>query len=301
MPVARFYLSGASGFVGREVDRILSADGNEIIRVNRERMTAIPGPADAFIHLAGRAHGGGNSVEDGLSSFRRDNVELTGRLARSAANAGVRRFVFVSSIAVHEGAFGDAGTIDESTPVAPVTPYGVSKAEAEALLWDIAARTETEVVVVRPALVAGAGAPGNLARLVRASVCGYPLPVPREENRRSFVDVEALAVLLGKCATDAAAAGRTFLAAAPEWPSTRAVMGWMAEGAGRAFLPIAIPDATLRNGARLLGRVRFYEKVFGDLVVDASVAQVTLDWQHHRSLKDVFHDMGRSRRFYRER
>ncbi len=132
--------------------------------------------ADVVIHLAARAHILNDTATDPLAAFRETNTAGTLNLARQVADAGVRRFIFISSIGVNGNqTFGKPFT-SADTPN-PAEPYAISKHEAEIGLRQIAAETGMEVVIIRPPLVYGANAPGNFGRLIQTIARGIPLPL----------------------------------------------------------------------------------------------------------------------------
>src|SRR5437868_1293358 len=203
-----FFLTGATGFLGRSVVPRLRRDGHVLRTLVRdagrtpagtdgvtgalertaEWAVALQG-CDTVVHLAARVHVMREGSADPLRSFREVNRDATLRLAEEAGRAGVRRFVFVSSIKVNGGS-----TVDRpfraDDPAAPADPYGVSKWEAEQGLRELAARTGLEVVIIRPPLVHGPGAGGNLRRLLALIDRGIPLPLGAISNRRTMVGVE---------------------------------------------------------------------------------------------------------------
>ena len=250
-------------------------------------------PPQAIVHLAGRAHVGGKGTQADIDAFQLANVVLTERLAMQAVHDGVRRLVFVSSVGVHEAALRDAEAVTEASSLGPVEPYAAAKLEAERRLLEIAAGSALELVIVRPALVVGRNAPGNLARLRSLVRFGLPVPVPSVENRRSFVSRKNLVQLLLTCTDHPLAAGETFLAAESEMPSTRQVMEWIASGLGRRLKTVRLPRRLLRGAAVFAGKRDLYDKVFGDLLVDASKARTVLGWSPTETLEEAFRALGR--------
>lgn len=303
----RVAVTGANGFIGHTVLRagesaglsmraLVRSDTSvsasvEVCRVgeigpNTEWSDALDN-VDTVVHLAGLAHAAADT--DG---YARVNTEGTLRLGRCAVEAGVKRLVFVSSIAVYPAGAGTNEPVDANTRAAPSTPYGSSKWRAEQGLWEIADATGMEVVVVRPALVVGAGAPGNLRRLAALIARGMPLPVPFAANARSYVSLESLADLLLIAARHPAAAGNTFLAADAATPSTQQVFHWIAAGMGRPARTIPIPDSVLSLGSRLVGQGEVYRKLYGNLRVDAGRTRAHLDWSPAVSLEAAFRSLG---------
>ncbi len=308
----RVCVTGASGFVASAFLRRLksrkyesialsSSDPNGCVPASRWFVRDISscveplhdiGPIDVLVHLAGRAHVMRERDADPAAEYRRINVEMTERLVLDAAAKGVKRFLFVSTIGVH----GDAqGTIQESTPINPVDLYAQSKYEAELRLREITETVGMELVIIRPALVAGAAAPGNLRRLAEAISRGFPFPVPARGNARSFVGLNNLAELIFLCLDHPAAAGEVFVAAEAEWPSTRQVIEWIAEGMNRRARIIVIPFTLMKGVSSVLGKSAMYEKVFGDLRVDAAKARDILGWCPVESLADAVRLVGKER------
>lgn len=309
----RVLVTGAGGFVGAALSRELTAQGNDVVAHVRVEPVAADyqpgswmqcdlvhapdpmrgcGPVDTVVHLAGRAHVLREESRDPLTEFRRSNVTATERLARASVAGGARRFVFVSSIGVHGAVLG-RGFATETSPMLAMEPYAQSKLEAEEKLQRLAEETGLELVIVRPALVVGPNAPGNLARLRSLVARGLPIPVPMRANQRAFVTLRNLVDLLGRCLEHPAAAGQAFLAAEAEHPSTRQVLGWIGAGMGRSVTTLRTP--MLRTGARVLGKRPLYDKVFGDLRVDASKARHILGWPPGQSLESAFRALGRGR------
>jgi nucleoside-diphosphate-sugar epimerase len=205
-------VTGASGFVGGAVVRRLVADGcttwagvrtpADLPSDVRQILVGSLGPdtdwrpavvgADAVVHAAARVHVMRETSGDPLAEFRRANVAGTMALARQAAESGVRRFVFISSIKVN-GEGTDAGhPYTSDTPPAPVDPYGISKHEAEQQLLALSTETGMAVSIIRPVLVYGPGVKGNFRSLMRAIERGLPLPLGAIDNRRSLVALDNL-------------------------------------------------------------------------------------------------------------
>jgi nucleoside-diphosphate-sugar epimerase len=300
-------VTGAGGFVGRAAVDRFAADGLRVTALARRAPDKLPDGAEhrdftletaeaAFdgssapevvVHCAARAHAIGERPDPQL--YHALNCAATERLARRAAAVGVRRFVFLSTIGVHGPPCDPARGLCESDRRAPETAYACAKAEAEDRLAAISGETGMAVTVIRPALVSGPGAPGNLARLVKLVRLGLPIPVPACGNARAFVDVCDLADLLLLAACDPRAAGETFLAADPSSPATRDVLKLLGTGLGRRVRTIPLPGRLLRAGAAAVGRAGDYDKVFGTLRVDSGHARTVLDWQPrvgvHESLR----------------
>jgi nucleoside-diphosphate-sugar epimerase len=240
---------------------------------------------DAVVHLAARAHVMREATIDPLAAFRTVNVEGTRNLARQAAAAGVRRFVFLSSVKVNgENTAGRAFT--ESDPPHPEDPYGASKREAEDALRAIAAKTGLEVVILRPPLVYGPAVKANFLRMLRWVDRGVPLPLASVNNRRSLVYVGNLADVIVQCLEHTAAAGETFLVDDGEPVSTSRLLREIGQALDRPARLFPFPPELLRAGAACVGRGSDAARVLDDLVVDSQRIRTVLGWQPPFSRKD---------------
>lgn len=292
-------VTGATGFVGGHLCRLLTERGMAFRAAGR---TAAPGlvatgpisgatdwkPAlddvDTVIHLAGRAHVLTEKAEDPEAAFREVNVAGTGALARQAAAAGVRRFVFVSSIKVNGETTAPGHPFTPADPPAPEDAYGRSKAEAEAALFTIAAGSGMEVTVVRPPLVYGPGVGANFRLLMRWAQSGLPSPFGACDNRRSLVYVGNLCDLLLRAATHPAAAGEVLLVSDGEDISTRDLFSHLARLQGRRPLQVPLPPRWLKAAARLSGRQAMACRLLDNLQVDIGLTTTRLDWAAPSSL-----------------
>lgn len=233
---------------------------------------------DAIVHTAARAHVLREETNEPLALFRRVNRDGTLRLAEQAAQAGVRRFVFISSIGVNGGETKGRPFRPEDPP-APHSPYAVAKLEAELGLREIAVRSGLEITIVRPPLVLGWGAKGNLGALARAIEKGLPLPLGGiTRNRRDLVSLEVLVDLLIACIDHPAAAGETFLASDGISRSTRQIAERVGRDVGRAPRLVPIPARWLGALLRAAGKGGTAAQLLGDLQVDISRTRSLLGW-----------------------
>jgi nucleoside-diphosphate-sugar epimerase len=290
-------VTGATGFVGR---RVVAAAGGRAVPLSlragdpvAERLeTALAGAeAPVLIHLGGRAHRSDAADPAALETYRRDNRDLTLALAEAALARGVRRFVFVSTVGVHGPPAPGQVLHPDDTP-APATAYGRAKWEAEQGLQALAAQG-LELAVVRPPLVCGAGAPGNLAALARLVARGLPLPLGAVRNRRSLVEAGDLAELLILAADHRAAPGGVFLPADPQPLSTPEIVRALAAGLGKPARLLPVPPALLRLAGRLTGRARQIGQLVDSLEVDPSTAVERLGWRPARGARAGLEATGR--------
>ncbi|UQS13063.1 SDR family oxidoreductase [Pseudomonas sp. HS6] len=233
---------------------------------------------DVVVHCGARVHVMEEAAADPLAEFRRVNVDATLNLARQAASAGVKRFIFISSIKVN-GEFTEPGRVftADDTP-APVDPYGISKLEAEIGLKQLATTTEMEVVIIRPVLVYGAGVKANFLSMIRWLQRGIPLPLGAVHNRRSLVSLDNLIDLIVTCFAHPAAAGQVFLASDGQDVSTTELLRGIAVALKKPVVLLPVPVSFMSAMARLLGRGAVAQRVFGSLQVDIGKNQRLLGW-----------------------
>jgi len=294
----RFLITGASGFVGRPLCEELFNRGYRVRAAMRAHgqlsavgetviVGAIDGGtdwsaalsgADAVIHLAARVHVMKDKAADPLAEFLKVNLYGTPNLAQQAASAGVKRFVYVSSVKVN----GEQTTANrpfwESDEPDPQDPYGMSKWRAEQDLQRIAHETGLEVVIVRPPLVYGPGVKGNFISLLAAIDRGIPLPLAGANNVRSLVYVGNLVDALIACATHPAAAGQTYLVSDGDDVSTATLVDMIARSLGRNSRSFYFPPGLFRAAATLLGRAEQMDRLFGSLRVNDEKLRRELAW-----------------------
>jgi nucleoside-diphosphate-sugar epimerase len=217
---------------------------------------------------------------DPLAEFRRVNVEGTANLARQAAAAGVRRFIFLSSIKVNGESTKEGQAFTAQDTPSPEDPYGVSKYEAELVLRQIAAETGMDVTIIRSPLVYGPGVKANFASMMRWIARGIPLPLSAiTENRRSLVGLDNLVDLLLTCLRHPAAANQTFMASDGDDLSTANLLRRMGSAMGIPARLFYVPPTLLRAGAAILKRPGLYQRLCGSLQVDITKTRQILEWE----------------------
>lgn len=283
------FVTGASGFVGNHLVPLLKARGMVVTapvgsQTSQQRPDLFSigarelSDTDCVIHLAARAHVLRETEDDPLTVFRRVNREGTLSLARAAATAGVRRFIFMSSI----GVLGNQTRLGrpfsaESRP-APHNAYAIAKHEAELGLRQIAEQSGLEVVILRPPLVYGPNAKGNFAAMLRWLERGIPLPLGAVNNRRSLVGIDNLADLIIRCIDHPAAANQTFLVSDGEDLSTAELLRRTARALHRPARLIPVPESLLSLSARLVGREDVAARLLASLEVDIQKTRRLLQW-----------------------
>jgi nucleoside-diphosphate-sugar epimerase len=292
-------VTGANGFVGSALCARLRRDGVHVRGAVRSLSSQPEGAeavatgslssetdwtaalknVDQIVHLAARVHIMNDKSTDPLADFRRVNIEGTAKLVSQAAAAGVRRFVFLSSIKVN-GEFTEAWQPFTADDVpAPEDPYGVSKHEAEQLLRRIAVETGMEMVIIRPPLVYGPGVKANFESMMRWLTRGVPLPLAAvNQNRRSLVALDNLIDLIVTCLNHPAAANQTFLASDGEDLSTADLLSRMGAALGHPARLFYVPTALLKLGTAMVNKPGIYQRLCGSLQLDITKTRQLLDW-----------------------
>lgn len=245
---------------------------------------------DVVVHLAARVHVMKDSVADPLAEFLKVNLQGTANLAQQAAQAGVKRLVYVSSVKVNGERTADLLSFTESDPADPQDPYGVSKWQAEQALQRIAEKTGLEIVIVRAPLVYGSEVKGNFIKLLAAIDSGVPLPLAGANNLRSLVYVGNLVDALIACATQPAAAGQTYLISDGEDISMASLVEKIAAALGRHNRSFYFPPALLRAGATLLGRAEQVDRLFGSLRISDKKIRSDLAWSPPYTLEQGLYE-----------
>ena len=316
-------ITGASGFVGSKLCSELLARDHEIQGIVRSKSLAHLAPSirkhyralgniesdtdwskalsdiDFIIHCAARAHVMNETEADALAAYRAVNVEGTKNLAEQATDAGVKRFIFLSSIKVNgertnsphsnplpegEGILREHFSVNDNP--APKDAYGISKWEAERALYEVSARTGLEVVIIRPPLVYGPGVKGNFLSMLGWLNKGIPLPLGTIHNQRSLVGIDNLVDLIITCIDHPAAANQTFLVSDDQDLSTDELLRRMSKALGKPARLLHVPAWLFQLGAQMFGKQDIAQRLLGNLQVDISQTKEILDWTPPVSVDD---------------
>lgn len=296
---SKILVTGANGFIGNALFKHLRGMGLHSVlgttriststnTLNNEALLAMGDlntdtdwsyvlrDQQVVIHAAARAH---IMRDEALTEYRRVNVEGSMHLAKQAAKAGVRRFIFISSIKVNgEGRKNNHAYFYDDQP-APEDAYGISKAEAEAGLRQIAAETGMEIVIIRPTLVYGPGVKGNFSALMGLACRGLPLPLGAIHNCRSMVALDNLIDLIITCIDHPNAVNQTFLVSDDQDVSTTELLQKVAYAFGKKARLLPIPMSWMQSVASLLGKQAVVGRLCGSLQVDITHTKETLGWK----------------------
>lgn len=302
-------ITGATGFVASHLIPFLDKQGWQITVAVRRNLQLSPNVTpiyigdidgstnwqntldsiDTVIHLAARAHILHDTLPNPEAEFFTVNTQGTANLAKQSIEAGVKHFIFISSI----GAMATLSDqpLTENSPCQPDTPYGRSKFQAEQALIDLASRSQMSWTILRPPLVYGPSNPGNMERLIKLVEQGFPLPFGRVNNRRSFVYVGNLVDAIATCLTHPNARNQTFLVSDGQDLSTPELLRKIAHHLEKPCYLLPIPPSLLRITGRFGDAIEqstkrplplntsTVDRLLGSLLVDSSYIRRTLNWQ----------------------
>lgn len=292
MPTPSILLTGATGFVGQQILRQLPPLARVFGRTkpahdchffagelsaNTDYRAALCG-VDVVIHCAARAHVMNETATNAAELYQDINTHATLALAEQAAAAGVKRFIFISTIKVNGEATSEGHVFRASDFRQPLDHYGESKAKAEIGLLEIAHNTNMEVVIIRPPLVYGHGVKANFAAMLKLAKKNLPLPLGAVHNKRSLVAVENLVDLIVTCIEHPAAANQVFLVSDDCDVSTSDLLKMMTKAFGKRPCLLPIPVSWLKVIASLVGKQSVIDRLCGNLQVDIAHTKQTLDW-----------------------
>ena len=298
----RILVTGATGFIGKALITGLMLQDYHVVATVRNENSSVPQCHKAFvtseidertdwfevldgidvvIHLAARVHVMNDSTADPLAEYRKVNTAGTLNLARQAVTAGVKRFIFISSIKVNGERTGDRRGVafSEDDVPCPQDAYAISKWEAEQGLMTIAKETGLEVVIIRPPLVYGPGVKANFRLLVEWVQRGVPLPLGAVHNKRSFVALDNLVSFIILCIEHPKAANEVFLISDGEDVSTTELLQKIARALGKRSFLLPVPEGLMTFVASLMGKDDVADRLFGSLQVDCSKARELLGWK----------------------
>ena len=306
----KILVTGATGFVGSPLIRLLSSQEHQVIGAVRSHsnisvntfagvefkavgdihgsldwvphLTSI----DAVVHLANRAHVMNESDANPLALYRSVNTEGTLQLARQAAAAGVKRFIFISSVKVNGESTLPGQKFSPASEYIPTDPYGLSKYEAEKGLRELSLRAGMEVVIIRPPLIYGPGVKANFLKMMRWVEKGVPLPLGSIANQRSLLGIDNLLDFIGVCLNHPKAAGQTFLISDDQDISTTELLKEIASAMHRSSRLLPIPQFVLGKSLILLGQGHIAERLCASLQLDITLAMTRLSWKPPYSFKD---------------
>ena len=296
-------ITGYSGFVGTELLKKINSEKQRLLLGRKP----IPGNykhqyfdlsnavqkldlsgAKVLIHCAARVHIMNDNSENPIDEFRAVNTEGTLNLATQAAQAGVKRFVFISTIKVNGESTTGRKPFNEQE-YAPEDPYGISKAEAEQQLLALGQQTGMEIVIIRPPLVYGEGVKANFSSLMSLVNKGLPLPFRAiNNNKRSLVSVYNLVDLIKVCIEHPRAANQVFLVSDDHDLSTAEMVAQMAKVQGKRNIALPVPVCCFKLAGKLFNKSDVIDRLTGSLQLDITHTKNTLDWQPPYSVEHGF-------------
>ncbi|CDU10798.1 UDP-glucose 4-epimerase [Vibrio coralliirubri] len=290
-------VTGSTGFVGSRIVELAKERDWAVIPVVRKQIEPLTNSlvipsidastdwsgafegVDCVVHCAARVHQMNETEQDALIAYRDINTLGTLNLAKQAAEAGVKRFVFVSSIKVNGELSEPNLPFEPNLKNTPQDPYGLSKYEAEVDLAKLSKETGLEVVIIRPPLVYGPGVKANLLSMMRLIDKGIPLPFGAIKNQRSLVYLDNLSNLILTCCEHPSAPGYTFLASDDQDVSTTQLMQTIAHAMGKSPRLIPIPMSWIQAGSSVLNKQHIAQRICGNLQVEIGLTKDILGWK----------------------
>ncbi|MGL5109871.1 MAG: UDP-glucose 4-epimerase family protein [Vibrio ordalii] len=302
----KILLTGSTGFVGKHILKEIDKT-NSVVVLGRNRPDDYSGEfieydlknmpdmglhtqdVDVVIHSAARAHIMHDVSLDPLAEYRAVNTEATLKLAKSAVDSGVKRFVFISSIKVNGESTLNQYPFKSSDVPCFNDAYGQSKSEAERQLSKLAEETGLEVVIIRPTLVYGPGVKANFASLMNLVSKGVPLPFACiTQNKRSLVSVTNLVDLIITCIDHPKAANQTFLVSDDCDVSTSQMIREMARALDKPRWQLPVPIGCYKLAGKLFNKSNVVDRLIGSLQVDISHTKEILGWTPPQTLEEGF-------------
>ncbi|MCC5879162.1 MAG: SDR family oxidoreductase [Idiomarina sp.] len=289
-----FGISGANGFLGRALVDSLGA--NNMRSFGRQKSTCVEHVnfdlahsdalnsnsligVDCFFHCAARVHVMEESAEEALPKFQQLNVDATLGLASKCVEAGVSRFVFISSIKVNGEETSKDQLFSRKSKPKPQDPYGQSKMEAELALLEIGRSSGMEIVIIRPPLIYGPGVKANFRKLLKLIDKGIPLPLGGVSNLRSLVGLNNLVDLIVTCSRHPAAVNQVFLVSDNDDVSTPELVRRIGKSFNKKIRLLFIPESVLRLAGKVTGKSEQVQRLCSSLQVDIAHTMQMLDWK----------------------
>lgn len=300
----KIFITGANGFVGKPLCDELQKRGKNVVAGVRQAQRAneisygdfseqnnwldILENIEVVIHLAARVHVMNEKDTDPLAAFMKMNCEATIKMAKSAKAAGVKRFIFISSIKVNGERTLAAPFSADDTP-APEDAYGISKAEAEKKLMELHETGKFEVVILRPPLIYGPGVKANFKNLMYLVERDLPIPFGRIDfNKRSLVSVYNLIDLIILCIDHPQAGGNIFLVSDDDDLSLKELILLMGKVLNKTPHLLPVPITIIRLGLTMIGKKSYGERLFGNLQLDIEKTKKNLNWSPKYSFLDSY-------------
>ncbi|WP_019026742.1 UDP-glucose 4-epimerase family protein [Colwellia piezophila] len=299
-------LTGANGFLGKPLLKEL-INNSYTVTASSRRISLLPSGCTGFgivnidsktnwssvlsqqdivIHCAARVHVMDEKSSNPLEEFREVNTRGTINLAKQAANAGVKRFIFISSIKVG-GESSLLGTpLTEDSKYVPDDPYGLSKYEAEQQLLELAKNSAMEVVIIRPTLIYGPGVKANFETMMNWASKPIPLPFGAITNKRSLVSIDNLISLIEVCLTHPNAKNEIFYVNDDNDVSTSDLLRKLYRSFSNKTPLIPMPMSLISLLFKLIGKGGYSARLLGSLQVDISKAKTLLNWTPPYSVDD---------------
>lgn len=289
----RIFVTGANGLVGRALCSVLDQTEHQVVRAVRTSTTpwevpvgdlnkntdwseALGQDTDVVVHLAAQVPLTDGALGPPGDRYAEVNTLGTANLARQCAHHGVKRFIFVSTVKVLGE--GKSEPYRDTDLAVPADAYAISKWDAEQALWQVAAETGMEVVMLRPPLVYGPGVRGNFLRLMQTIDTRRPLPLGAIHNKRSLIYLGNLVDAIHRCVTHPKAAGKTFLVSDGDDVSTPELLRRIAAALERRPFLLPVPTSWMRWAGRMLGKQAAVDRLLGSLCVDIAPLREELSW-----------------------
>lgn len=308
MAVTKILITGATGFVGKvlcehlaqlpfHIQAVVRRAGRfskniSVVTLTLDEDTpweSVLSDVDVVIHLAGRAHVMHETSKNPYEAFEAINVKATQHLVKCAAEAGVERFIYLSSVKVC-GEHTFEQPFDEKTDLAPEDDYAITKAKAESVIKDLSSECKMDYVIIRPPLVYGANVKANFKRLVSLSKSRMPIPLGGVQNLRSLIYLGNLIDFIAVCIHHPEAKNQTFFVSDDQDISTSDLIRLLGKAQNVTPKLIAIPNLILKLAIKLI-RPSLYNRLCGNLQVDISKAKTLLGWKPPFSVSEGLNKM----------